>query len=135
MTYIAGWNNATNNWFQLGSTSSQGVNDFVYSLALDPSNQFLYVGGNFTTVNDSVITAQSARYVVYWNIITQRWQPFGIDASNGFNFTARSIVLDSNYNRVYVGGEFTNAKDASSSVLKITYYVAYWDLVNKTWFA
>ena len=133
MSYIGGWSNITNGWFRFGSSSSQGCNNSVSSLAFDPSNQFVYVAGSFTTVNDSVVTTKSARYVAYWNIVTQRWLQFGTDASNGVSSSCYSITLDSIYKRVYVTGTFTTALDASSSVAKSANYVVYWDLVNNVW--
>ena len=134
ISYIGGWNNATNSWFTLGSSGSNGCNGTVSSLAFDPSNQFLYTAGNFTTVSDSATTNKAASYVAYYNLITQRWLQFGIDARNGVTLASSTILLDRIYNRVYVGGTFTTAYDQSLIVAKSANYIAYWDLVNKVWY-
>jgi hypothetical protein len=66
---VAKWNLGTSTWSQFGNTTYNGTNNFVYALALDSSNQALYVGGDFTTVQDvSNTIALSAKYVAKWAI-------------------------------------------------------------------
>ena len=63
--YVARFNTQTNTWSALGTGSSNGVNEWVYALAVVGNEVF--VGGEFTSAG-----GVSANYVARWNSGTSR---------------------------------------------------------------
>jgi len=132
--YVARWDIPNQTWRQFGNTTYNGTNNTVTSLALDSSNGQLYVGGLFTTVQDTINTvALSAKYVAGWDILNQRWRQFGNTTYNGTNNSVRVITLDSSNNQLYVGGTFITVQDTINTVALSANYVARWDISNQTW--
>ena len=117
---IAYWDLNTSSWLRLGTSASNGTNLQVYSLALDTSNNRLYVGGNFTTTSDATTTGLLANYVAYWNVATSRWTQMGgtTATTNGTNALVSALAFDSSKN-AFIGGNFTKtsttAKDTSAN--------------------
>jgi hypothetical protein len=94
---IARWNGST--WSSLGSGSVFGTNGPVNTIAIDPNNGDVYVGGNFSVVNGNPGFNRIAR----WD--GSNWSSLGSGISAGtVNAIAISFTSD-----VYVGGEFTDA--------------------------
>jgi hypothetical protein len=100
---IAKWDGTT--WDRLSDFDS-GMNNTVYSLALDNSNN-LYAGGNFTTAG-----GLPANRIARWNGTS--WSALGRGLRGSPFNLPRAIVVDSQ-NNVYVGGDFTDAGDISAS--------------------
>ena len=104
---IAKWTPSTSTWSVLGTSSANGTNSTVYTIAIDSNNVF--VGGNFTLVNytgpvPNTNTGTSANYIARWS--GSAWNAFGTNASNGTNGEVKSIAISST-NTLYVGGTFT----------------------------
>ena len=129
--YVAKWNLGTSTWSQLGNTTYNGTNNIVSALALDASNQALYVGGDFTTVQDlSNTVALSANRVAKWNLGTSTWSQFGNTTYNGTNSRVRTLVLDASNQALYFGGDFTSVNNQPST---ITNNIARWNFGSSTW--
>jgi hypothetical protein len=113
---IAYWNLNTSRWLGLGTTVSanNGTNAQVNALALDTSNNRVYVGGNFTSTSDATTSLQTANYIAYWNVATTRWTQMG-GSTNGTNALVSAIALDPSKN-VFVGGNFTKATTTSGDI-------------------
>lgn len=116
--YICSYNTTTlNSLSKLGS----GTNGAVYAIEVDPSGN-VYVGGNFTTVNGTTI---SANYVAMWNGTT--WSALG----NGLNGQVNVLKY---YNGIlYAGGTFTKLGDN----VTVTNYIAQysggtWSAINNS---
>ena len=102
---IAAWNVATQTWKPLNQafSSGGGANGPVHAVAL--TDEFLYIGGRFSTVG-LVKTNSLAR----WNRRTKVWSPLGggigidPDVSTTLLPSVRAITTDRG--NVYVGGRF-----------------------------
>ena len=131
---IARWDISNNVWIQLGNKPYNGTNNPVYALELDLSNNQLYVGGNFTTVQDiSNTTALSAKSIARWDISNNVWRQFGNTSFNGTNNTVVALELDLSNNQLYVGGFFTSVQDLSNTVALSANRIARWDISNNVW--
>jgi hypothetical protein len=132
--YVAQWDLSINRWNPLGNSTYNGTNTIVRSLAFDSSNNQLYVGGQFETVQDATNTSGlSANNVAIWDISNNVWRQLGNSAYNGTNSSVRALTLDSSNNQLYVGGEFLSTQDTTNTVALPTYHVARWDITNNIW--
>jgi hypothetical protein len=130
------WTPSTSNWSNLGVELYRNglVDGSCNALALDSSNQRLYVGGSFTRVKDVSNISLSANRIAYWNLNTSAWSGLGttVSANNGLDGSCNAITFDSSYTRVYVGGNFRKVSD-SAKIDQSANYVAYWDVANSIW--
>jgi hypothetical protein len=135
---IAQWNFSTSSWSRLGTATYNGTDGSCNALAMDSSNQILYIGGNFANVYDSSNTTLSTtQKVAAWNVNTQSWRRLGAATAttNGLTSTSsycNSLVYDSSNSRLYVGGSFTKVGDASQADQSAN-YVAYWNVSTSRW--
>jgi hypothetical protein len=131
---ITRWDISSSVWRQFGNTTSNGTfNGTVNALELDPSNNQLYMGGSFTTVQDSTTTSLSANRIARWDISNNIWRQFGNTTSNGtFDGTVNALVLDPSNNQLYMGGSFTTVKDSTTTLLSAK-RIARWDISNNRW--
>jgi hypothetical protein len=113
VNYIAKWNPITETWSALGSGS--GLDGFVNTIAID-SNDNVYIGGEFLTINGSTV-----RRIAKWNPITETWSALG--SLLELNGSCNKIVVDSNDN-LYAVGDFSWAGN-----------IAKWDPLTETWSA
>jgi hypothetical protein len=104
--YVARFNTQTNTWSSLGTGSSNGVNDYVFALAVVGNE--VVVGGNFTSAG-----GVSANRVARFNTQTNTWSSLGTGSQNGVNSTVRALAVVGN--EVYVGGDFTSAGGVSAN--------------------
>jgi hypothetical protein len=115
---VARFNTQTNTWSTLGTGSSNGVNGWVYALAVVGNEVF--VGGSFTEAG-----GVSAKRVARFDTQTNTWSSLGTGSSNGVSNTVNALaVVD---NEVYVGGFFTSAGGVSAN------YVARFNTQTNTW--
>ncbi len=119
---VARFDPATNSWSALGTGAQNGVNDFVYALAIDGSGG-VYVGGNFTQAG-----GVSANRVARFDPATNTWSAFGTGAQNGVNSSVLVLAVDGS-GGVYVGGNFTQAGGGSAN------HVARYNPQDSTWSA
>jgi hypothetical protein len=116
--YVARFNTQTNTWSTLGTGSSNGVNNWVYELAVVGNE--VYVGGTFTSAG-----GVSANYVARFNTQTNTWSTLGTGSSNGVSGWVRALAVVGN--EVFVGGLFTSAGGVSAN------YVARFNTQTNTW--
>ncbi|GAB3869272.1 hypothetical protein GCM10028824_15940 [Hymenobacter segetis] len=103
---VARWSNGT--WNSLGSGPANGVNSYVYALAI-ASNGGVYAGGGFTQAGGA-----SANRVACWN--GTGWNSLG----TGLDSYVSALALAANGD-VYAGGDFTHAGSIT------TRYIARWN--------
>jgi hypothetical protein len=103
---VARFNTQTNTWSSLGTGSSNGVNNWVFALAVVGNEVF--VGGFFTSAG-----GVSANGVARFNTLTNTWSSLGTGSSNGVNNWVLALAVVGN--EVYVGGEFTSAGGVSAN--------------------
>ena len=134
---IVAWSIKDTRYYLLGNTgrsgSNNGVNNTVYAMAIDISNQLIYLGGSFTTTQDTVNngTVVTNRVAVY-NIITQRFSPLGgVSTNNGVNNMVLGMVLDKSTNRLYLTGSFTIATNPNATTVTVNRFAA-WNLTTNT---
>ncbi len=126
---VAFWNLVTSMWEIFGTPASNGVNGTASSCEYDPVNNYIYIGGSFTSVSDSSGVKTMSR-IAKWNLntIPNQWEYVGIAGSNGANGSIGSIVyvVTGSNKYMYVGGTFTSVSDSLGS--KTTNNVARWNL-------
>ena len=122
---IAMWNGSWSALGTNGDSTKNGTGGTVYAIAVSGTETDIYVGGDFTTVSDTTI---SARNIVKWN---GSWSPLGVGIKNGTNNIVTSIkVLGTN---VYVGGNFTKVYNSNQSIL--VNRIAIWNNLSNSWSA
>ena len=92
---IAKWNGTT--WSALTYNSISGINAIATSLALDSTNNLLYVGGQFTSAGGVTVN-----YIAKWNVATSSWSPVDF----GSTIKPISVVVNNMLfvnNNIYVG--------------------------------
>ncbi|MCC7163013.1 MAG: hypothetical protein IT331_11005, partial [Anaerolineae bacterium] len=125
--YVAKWDGT--NWSALGNDGSSGgsLNNWVNALAVSGNN--LYVGGEFTDVNNGGSLFTAADYVAKWD--GTNWSALGNDGGstpNGsLNFSINAIAVSGT--DLYVGGGFTDVNNGGS-LLTAADYIAKWDGTN-----
>ena len=102
LNYIGLWNINTQTW----SSIESGLNGFVYSVAINPLNGYLYVGGNFTQSGD--LTTQLNRIAIYDG---SSWNTFG----SGANDIVYALSIQNQ--TLFIGGSFTTLNDQTSYFL------------------
>jgi hypothetical protein len=105
--YVAIWNNNTSRWSDFGTDASNGLNSFCNAVALDGSNQVVYIGGNFTRITDESLD-QSANFLAAWNLNTKRWSKISSATSvgDGLNGPCNVLSFDNSNSNLYIGGNF-----------------------------
>ncbi|MGH7596411.1 MAG: T9SS type A sorting domain-containing protein, partial [bacterium] len=118
------WRNISERWQALGN----GVDDEVLALALAP-NHSLYVGGRFTeAVNYDGSTTRFLNRIALWN--GYYYSPLGY----GVNGAVTTIASSFDRNRIFVGGEFTEATN-SNLTRKAAKYIAVFNRTHHPGFA
>jgi len=97
-----------------------GINNYVDALLL--ADDYLYVGGRFIRVGDTVSANRVARY----NLKTKSWSALGEGASNGVNVSGVNAMAFSGED-LYVGGPFTIAGGAQAIG------IAKWSTTTNLW--
>ena len=129
---VAVWNISTKKWFPFGNSGgNNGTNGTCTAMALDASNNVVYVGGGFTTTSSRNGTDTSYNYVAAWNVNTQLWSRLGGSATyNGMDASCNALVYGNN--KIYAGGFFRNVYDTVNIDL-CSNYVAAFNISSNTW--
>jgi hypothetical protein len=125
---IARFNLNTNTWSALSSGSGNGVNNYVFAIALSGSD--VYVGGLFTAANVGGTTV-SANRIARFNTTTNTWSTLSSGSGNGVN--AQVFALAVSGSDVYVGGGFTQANVGGTTVP--ANYIVRFNTTTNTWSA
>jgi hypothetical protein len=123
--YIAKWDGT--NWSALGSNGAGdgSLSYDVYALAVSGTN--LYVGGDFSNVNNNGAILTAADYVAKWD--GTNWSALGSNGAGNGSLNTWVNALAVNGANVYVGGTFTNVNNGGV-VIPAADYVAKWDGTN-----
>ena len=126
--FVARWDGT--NWSALGSdgAGNGAINSFVYTLAVSGTD--LYVGGQFTNVNNNGTPLPEADFIVKWD--GANWSALGSNGAGDGALNNYSLTLLVDGSDVYVGGAFTNVSSNGTAV-NAADYLAKWDGV--TWSA
>jgi Fn3 associated len=95
---VAKWDGST--WSALGTGANVGVNNYVYSLYYDNTNDILYVGGYFSGAANATIPVKN---IAAWDSNTNAWSALG----DGFDSSVMAITAHGS--TIYAGGAFTNS--------------------------
>ena len=120
VSYLAHYNLETSSW----SSLSGGLQGYCNTLAYDPTEKALYVGGTFTSVGERE-KAEDAHHVAKYYLEHQRWDTM----VQGVNNVVHSLCFDTTNNCLYVGGNFTSTHDGNIVVNRIVRYDPY----NQKW--
>ncbi len=110
--YVAKWDTLTNAWSALGSNGagngSLPASSYVYALTVSGTD--LYVGGQFTNVNNGGAVIPEADYLAKWDTLTGNWSALGSNGAGdgALNGQVSALAIGS-LSELYVGGVFTNA--------------------------
>jgi hypothetical protein len=124
--YLAKWNGSK--WSAVGHGSlptDPSLGDRVYALAV--SGSYLYVGGNFTSVNDGGTPMPQAAFLARWDTAGLSWSSLGSDGSGGPSLNNSVFSIAVSGSDVYIGGIFIDLHDAVNGTLNAADYVAKWD--------
>lgn len=120
---IAYWNKNAETWNALGSNPNQGTNGKVSTIAIQPSTNNIYVGGEFT--NSGGITVY---FISRWD--GSSWHSLNPDSYAGLNYYVNSLQFSSiNSNILYIGGLFTQNNDTGST----SAHIVKWDIGSPSW--
>jgi hypothetical protein len=113
---IAVCNLATSTWSALTdtSTSVNGTNNIIESIAISPDGQNIYASGYFTSAGGI-----PANYIAKWNTTTSRWSSLG----TGLRTTTLSLAITPDNTNLYASNGFFNSS-LNSSV---------WNINTSTW--
>ncbi|MGZ3941524.1 MAG: Ig-like domain-containing protein [Bacteroidia bacterium] len=111
---IAVWNTSTNTWSNLG-TGAAGSNKTIYAIAMDATNNLMYVGGEFTS-----ISGVAANNVAVYNFVTSTWSALGsgatgLPAGSPAGTTVGVYALTVCNGNLYAGGRFTTMNGAAAN--------------------
>ncbi len=122
--HIASWDGRE--WSSLGG----GVDDSVFVLLFDQTNDFLYAGGNFThicTSPDCTVKSISVNHIARWSEGSWSAMDYGVDGQVG------ALVLDSQ-NNLYVGGGFKGyCLDENCATYVTANNIALWRCLLPSW--
>ncbi|MBK8900651.1 MAG: hypothetical protein IPM53_05695 [Anaerolineaceae bacterium] len=132
--FIAKWDGT--DWSALSSNGAGNGSliNRVYALAVSGTD--LYVGGQFTNVNNNGVSMPAADYVAKWDTVTGNWSELGSNGAGNGALPGGSYVraLAVNGTEVYVGGGFTNVSN-NGTVVPEADYLAQWDALTGSWSA
>ena len=111
VNYVARWNGSE--WLPLG----KGVDGPVHVLAVDKSNRYIYVGGDFSNAYNSNGVFISTPNIARWDKLTGTWSALG----SGLDGKCTAILVDDENNRIYAGGSYSKAGGVNAN------NIAYWD--------
>jgi hypothetical protein len=124
--YVAKWDGA--NWSALGSNGAGNgslTSAQVYAIAISGSN--VYVGGQFTNVNNNGTVLNAADYIAKWD--GTNWSALSSNGSGDGSLTNHVRAVGVSGSNVYVGGPFTDVNN-NGTVLGAADYIAKWDGTN-----
>ena len=123
--YIAKWDGT--DWSALSSNGAGdgSLNAAPRALASNGSN--VYVGGDFTNVNNNGTVLNAADYIAKWD--GTNWSALGSNGAGdgSLNSTVLDIAVDGN--NIYAGGVFWDVNN-NGTILNAADYIATWDGVN-----
>nr|WP_290668596.1 hypothetical protein [Ardenticatena sp.] len=131
---IAFWDFATKTWKTVGDgigSTSAASGEAVYCVTTlrRGTSQDVYVGGNFTQVNNSNNTTLTANYVALYEGETGTWKTVGTGTNEGLNNIVYDCIDDEINKIVFFAGDFTATNGGGTTFNR----VAAWNPVAGTW--
>ena len=114
---ITYWDENTNLWYPLSGNNGEGTNGIVRAIksASVNFNYNVYVGGNFTLVDNSL----PANYIANWDPNNNKWNNnIIIGGTDGPVYALDECITN---NEMIVGGDFENVFNPSSSPFSAKY--------------
>lgn len=105
---IARWNLSTKKWENLGNGLSGSVN------SISISDDKIFAAGNFVFASNAKSETIIVNNIAQWTELSG-WQPLGENLQVGTNGLINSINFSDVENRLYIGGNFSNAGDVISN--------------------
>ena len=125
--YVAKWDGSS--WSALGDNGSSNGSfaggSYISSLAYN--NGTLYVGGNFSNVNDGGIPQTAADKIAQWN--GTHWSSLGSNGAGEGPIGGIVFTLTASGTDLYVGGQFTDVSD-NGTPLTAGDWIVRWDGSN-----
>lgn len=123
--YIARWDGAS--WSAMGSNGAAdgALNANVFAIATQGTA--VYIGGQFTNVNNNGVPVPEADYLARWD--GSLWSAVGHNGSGDGSLSAFVKTLAVSGSDLYIGGAFTNVTD-NGVTLTAADYIARWDGAN-----
>jgi hypothetical protein len=133
---ITWYNKFTNTLVQTNNLTQSSIiktNGNIFATAFDFSRNLLYIGGDFTTVNDPYNGTINANRLAVFNTATNRFNNLSTNNSNGVDATVNAIVIDESNNLLYVGGKFVSSSYTIDSTITslVVNNIAAFDISNK----
>ncbi len=117
--------------------NTPGTNNIVRAFTI--LNDDLYVGGDFTTVNNGTTSGLTVNYIAKWNMTNNVWYNLvsNQESTSSIGLNSRVNCLTNDGTHIYVGGNFTNTD--GSTITNGLNHIAKWTPVtgslgsNGTW--
>ena len=119
---------AQNTWNIMSSPIPQ-LNAQVKTVAYNPGNNDIYVGGEFSNAANTELNR-----IARWNTVDQLWYPIlsgpllSPTNNNGLNDLVNTIVFDNGTSSLYIGGKF----NSTGTVFQPLNFITQYDIANKT---
>jgi hypothetical protein len=127
--YVAKWDTQAGSWSALGdngsSNGSFASGTYISSLAYN--NGTLYVGGQFSNVNDGGTPQTAADNIALWD--GTHWSSLGSNGAGEGSISGTVLTLTASGTDLYVGGEFTNVSN-NGTTLTAGDWIVRWDGSN-----
>jgi hypothetical protein len=108
---------ASNSFEALGNATTKGVSAAVSDLALDSTNNYLYLTGYFTTAYASPSNLTVNRITrISTTSASNSFEALGNATTKGVDNTVFALALDTTNNYLYLGGMFTTAYASPSNL-------------------
>jgi len=122
--YVALWDGSI--WSALSSdgAGNGSLNAGVFALNVDEN--YVYVGGSFTNVNNSGVVLNAADYIAQFNLNNGQWESIGSDNTGNGSLNNAVTAIDINDYGLYVGGAFFDVKNPGG-ILANADYIAHWN--------
>ena len=120
---VASWNTNNYTWKPL-TGSGEGTNGPVYALSYDVSNDTLFVGGLFDTVDGSI----SASNIASWK---GGWSKLSGGDGQGTDGPVYAITNNTGSQNIYIGGSFTSVNIGGPFIVSAS-NMAIWN--NDKWY-
>lgn len=125
---LAKYDSNAQKWSAVGSGTGNGVNEFIFTLAVLGTD--LYVGGIFSFVNEGG-SGLAANSIARFSTATNTWSTLGSGGGNGVDEVVSAIeVIGTD---LYVGGIFSSANIGGTRV--VVKNIARYDTLTSTWSA
>ena len=133
--YIAHFNFSTSQWSGLGHNSSGSGSLNAPVLAITVAGNDVYIGGNFTDVDNNGTPMPSADYIARWSTPNGTWAALSDNGTGNGSLNGPVNAIAFQGNSLYVGGVFNNVANKTGTVVTAADYIAKYNLQTGIWSA